>query len=129
MPFTSKHRLFLTADRERVVRAGDPEAAFLLVGAGGTVDDETVKRYGLADLDDAPAAYDAKADHEAKHGGETPAEAEAKRQAMLAGQSDPDGPAVAGERGDLDDEGEGVPKDVKGVKPNKAATPPENKAE
>lgn len=68
MPYTSKHRLFLTADRARVVRADDPEAAFLFVGAGGQVSDADAARYGLKDLNDAAPAYDAKADHAARHG-------------------------------------------------------------
>jgi hypothetical protein len=122
MPRTSTHRLFLTADRTRAVREGDPEAAYLLVNAGGQVSDADAERYGLADLNDAPAAYDAKADHEAKHGNETQAQADARHQAMLAGQPDPDGPAVDGERGDLADA-----KAVKGARPNKAAAPDENK--
>lgn len=46
--YVSKERLFLTADRERVVPDGDPEAAFLLVGEGCELDLETARRYGLA---------------------------------------------------------------------------------
>jgi hypothetical protein len=128
MPYTSKHRLFLTADRSRVVRADDPEAAYLFVGAGGSVSDEDAQRYGLKDLGDAPQVYDAKADHAAKHGNETQVEADAKHQAMLAGLPDPDGPAVEGERGGLaDEEPVGVPKAVKGARPNKALAPDEDK--
>lgn len=44
--FISDRRLYLTADDE-VVEDGDPRAATLLVGEGGQVDDETVKRYKL----------------------------------------------------------------------------------
>lgn len=40
-------RLFVTADRERVVDEGDPEAAFLLVAPGGSLPIEDAKRYGL----------------------------------------------------------------------------------
>jgi hypothetical protein len=47
MPYTSDRRLFTTADRSRVVEEDDPEAAFLLVGEGGELDDATAERYGL----------------------------------------------------------------------------------
>jgi hypothetical protein len=45
--YTTDRKLWLTADRERVVEDGDPEAAFLLASAGKTLDAETVERYGL----------------------------------------------------------------------------------
>lgn len=85
MPFTSDRRLYLTADDE-VVEDGDERAATLLVGAGGEVDDATAKRYGLKLKGAAPEPYDAVADHEAKHGGETEAEADEARRRMLAGE-------------------------------------------
>lgn len=47
MPWIADRRLYRTAD-DQVVEEGDERAAFLLVGEGGTVDDETVARYGLA---------------------------------------------------------------------------------
>jgi hypothetical protein len=47
MPFTSDKRYFLTVDRSRAVEEGHPEAAFLLVGVGGELDDATAERYGL----------------------------------------------------------------------------------
>lgn len=41
-------RLWLTADRNRVVEDGDAEAAFLLAGAPGVeVPDDVAERYGL----------------------------------------------------------------------------------
>lgn len=40
-------KLWLTADRERVVEDGDPDAAFLLAAEGDELDDEDVERYGL----------------------------------------------------------------------------------
>lgn len=46
MPFISDRRLYLAAD-DTVVEDGDPRAVSLLVGEGGQVDDETVKRYKL----------------------------------------------------------------------------------
>ena len=45
--FTSDRRLYVTADKERVVEEGDPEAAFLLVGAGSSVDPEIARKYSL----------------------------------------------------------------------------------
>jgi hypothetical protein len=46
MPYRSEKRLYLTADG-RVVEEGDPDAASLLVNAGGELDDATAERYGL----------------------------------------------------------------------------------
>jgi hypothetical protein len=40
-------KLWLTADKERVVEDGDPDAAFLFAGEGDEVSDEDAKRYGL----------------------------------------------------------------------------------
>lgn len=39
--------LWLTADRERVVAAGDPEAASLFASAGKRISREDAERYGL----------------------------------------------------------------------------------
>lgn len=39
--------LWLTADRERVVAEGDPEAAFLFASAGKRISREDAERYGL----------------------------------------------------------------------------------
>lgn len=69
----SKERLYLTSDGSRVVKADDPEAASLLVAAGGELTEDQVKQYKLDQyLADAPAPYDAVADHAARH---TPADA------------------------------------------------------
>lgn len=45
--YVTDKRLWLTADRERVVEDGDPAAAFLLASPGKELDEATVKRYGL----------------------------------------------------------------------------------
>lgn len=45
--FTSTKRLYLTADKAKVVEEGDPEAAFLLVGEGGQIPQEEAEKYGL----------------------------------------------------------------------------------
>ncbi len=45
--FTSDRRLYLTADKARVVDEGDAEAAFLLVGEGGELPEEEAEKYGL----------------------------------------------------------------------------------
>ncbi len=98
MTYVSKERLYLDADG-KVVKDGDPSASTLLVGAGGELDDPTAKRYKLKGGD--VKTYDAAADHEDKHGGETDAQAADAHARMLAGEPDPDGPAVTGERGDV----------------------------
>lgn len=40
-------KLWLTADREKVVEDGDPNAAFLLGNEGSEVPDDEAKRLGL----------------------------------------------------------------------------------
>ena len=40
-------RLYLTADRQRVVEEGDAEAAFLLVPEGEEIPEDEVERLGL----------------------------------------------------------------------------------
>lgn len=40
-------RLWLTADRARVVEEGDPEAAFLFVTPGKEISDSDAEKYGL----------------------------------------------------------------------------------
>ena len=47
MPFKSDKRLYVNADRSKIVEEDSPEAAYLLVGAGGQVSDEDAKKYGL----------------------------------------------------------------------------------
>jgi hypothetical protein len=43
----SDKRLYLTADMQTVVEEGDERAAFLLVGEGGEIPEEEVKRLKL----------------------------------------------------------------------------------
>jgi len=45
--FVADRRLYLTADRSRIVEEGDPAAAFLLVAAGRDVPVADAARYGL----------------------------------------------------------------------------------
>ncbi len=85
MAYVSKERLYLDADG-KVVKDGDEGARTLLVGEGGELDDVTAKRHKLSGGDKAEA-YDAVADHEARHAGETDAEADAARARMLAGKA------------------------------------------
>jgi hypothetical protein len=40
-------RLYLTADRERVVKEGDPDAAFLFSTPGKEISAEDAKRFGI----------------------------------------------------------------------------------
>lgn len=53
----AKNRIFVNADKSKVVDEGSPEAAFLLVGEGGEVSDEDIEKYGLkkSDLMEAKA--------------------------------------------------------------------------
>jgi len=57
--YRAPRRLYLSRDKERVVEEGDPEAGFLLAGAGAEVPEEDVKRYKLRDLPDPEAGKDA----------------------------------------------------------------------
>lgn len=50
--FKTDRRLCVTADRSRVVEEQDPEAAFLLIKAGGMISAADVDRYGLTKADD-----------------------------------------------------------------------------
>lgn len=47
--YRADRRLYLTADKSRVVEESSSEAAFLLVGAGGNIPLELAQRYGLVD--------------------------------------------------------------------------------
>lgn len=40
-------KLWLTADKERVVEDGDPAASFLFATPGDEISDEDAKRYGV----------------------------------------------------------------------------------
>lgn len=105
--------LYMNADRTELVPEGHEDAAFLFVRKGSAINEAEAQRYGF-DVQGVDAAeYDAVADHAAKHGGLDPTtdltEAE-RRQRMLSGVDDPDGPAAPGERGNLvlaDEEGDG----------------------
>lgn len=52
----ARERLWLTADRSRVVADGDPEAAFLLAAPGQRIPIEDAERYGLVKPKKAAAA-------------------------------------------------------------------------
>ena len=52
-PFVSDRRIYLNADKTKVLEHDDPEARWLLAGEGVEVDAETVKQYNLKRLDDA----------------------------------------------------------------------------
>jgi hypothetical protein len=43
----AKERLYVTADRSKVVKEGDPNAAFLLVGKGQEIHPKLAETYGL----------------------------------------------------------------------------------
>lgn len=76
MPFKSDKALYLNADKTEVVKEGDPDAAFLLVGAGSEIDDTDAAKYGLKSTskseDKAVAAPD---EDKAADAGDTPAKA------------------------------------------------------
>jgi hypothetical protein len=84
MAFISDRRLYLNSARSRVVEESDPGAAFLLVGAGGSLDDATARKYGLikdASLTaaSAPLASSASGDHSS---GADPTSAEEKAESL-----------------------------------------------
>lgn len=47
-PLTADRRLYLSADRQRVLEEGDPAAAYLLAGVGGEIVPSEAARLGLA---------------------------------------------------------------------------------
>jgi hypothetical protein len=47
MAFKTDKRLYLNADKTKVVEEDDTDAAYLLAGAGDEVSDEDAKTYGL----------------------------------------------------------------------------------
>jgi hypothetical protein len=47
MGHIADRKLWLTADREKVVEDGDPAAAFLFATEGDEITDEDAKRYGV----------------------------------------------------------------------------------
>lgn len=53
--FTSDRRVYVTADRSRVVPETNPDAAYLLVAEGGTLPMDEAERYGLTGSSDPPA--------------------------------------------------------------------------
>lgn len=56
MTFMVKERLYLTADRKRLVRHNDPEAAYLACVAGQELSDAEVRQLGIVAFYAAPAA-------------------------------------------------------------------------
>lgn len=51
--FKSDKRLYVNRDETEIVEEGSPEAASLLVGAGGEIPDEVAKKYGLTNAPEA----------------------------------------------------------------------------
>ena len=51
MNLIADRRLYLTADRSRVVEEGEPEAAFLLVGEGSELESALAEQYGIVEKD------------------------------------------------------------------------------
>src|SRR4051812_26203802 len=45
----ARERLYLTADKDRVVRDGDPKAAFLYAAQGDEIPATAAERFGLVD--------------------------------------------------------------------------------
>lgn len=52
--YTAPAKLWLTADRERVVEDGSPEAAHLFLAEGHQIPEEMAKQYGLVKAKAAP---------------------------------------------------------------------------
>lgn len=53
--WTAPKRIYVNADRSKVVDESDPEAASLLVGEGGQLDEAEARRLGLLDKPDTKA--------------------------------------------------------------------------
>lgn len=79
MSFTADRRLWLTADRDRVVEEGDADAAFLFATPGKTVSDEDAERYGLKPAKKAEAKQAAPAEDKQASAPANKAKAPAKR--------------------------------------------------
>jgi hypothetical protein len=47
MVYKAAKRLWVNAERDKVVEEGDPDAAFLLLAEGQEMPDEEAKKYGL----------------------------------------------------------------------------------
>lgn len=119
MPDRIADKDYFADENGKLTKAGD-SARVLVARKGTAISEAAAAQYGLDKLSEADT-YDAVADHEAKHGGETDAEANEKRAAMMAGQPDPDGPAVAGERGEKATDGPASTKAVSRAPANKGA--------
>jgi hypothetical protein len=81
VPFRSDKRLYVNADKSKVVDEDSPEAAYLLVGAGGSVSDEDAKKYGLkkqAKAEEPEAKVEAKVEAAPESEPEAEDEAESK---------------------------------------------------
>lgn len=77
--FISDRRFYLSNDHSRVVEESDPDAAFLLVGAGGTLDDATARKYGLTSAPLVASALPAApASESSPEAGATPTEEKAE---------------------------------------------------
>lgn len=50
--FIADRRLYLTANRQRVVEEGDPDAAFLYAAPGHKIPAEMVEKHGLENTED-----------------------------------------------------------------------------
>lgn len=98
--------VYATSDGQ-LVDEGHADAAYLVAREGAAIDEAWAQRLGVdaARIDGTDAtAYDARADHAAKHGGDTQAAADGKRARMFEGVADPDGAPAEGERADLGSE-------------------------
>lgn len=118
----AKTTKYYTADKARLVDEGDPEGVYLFVRAGSPIPTAEAERLNYTEADEVQA-YNARADHALKHGGDTVAAADAKRARMFEGIPDPDGPPAEGERGDLEEKAADAARATKAVE-----KPPANKA-
>jgi hypothetical protein len=68
MPYMAQRRLYVNADRTKVVPEDSPEAAFLLAPEGDEVDDETAERLQLKRRKMEPEDKARKAENATKEG-------------------------------------------------------------
>jgi hypothetical protein len=83
-------RLYLTAERDALVREGDPDGAFLYAAPGDEIPDSAVERFGLVDgrLSATPVIDAAAVKIAADEAARLEAEIKAKADADAAAQAD-----------------------------------------
>ena len=112
-PMHAKERLYLTADKSRVVRHGDPRAAFLYASVGDEIPQSAADKFGLVD-GELPRAKVKPEKTEA----EKAAEAQAAAVKKVAAKKAPAGKAAAKKQAAADTPKQEPPAEDKEQKPD-----------